>query len=164
MLSIIQFSHASKSSECSTCNRCDRVVAHVSKQVIQHIAQLPWHYRVTYNLVRLPRPVNAPLAIDVIWLPYRDLHRQNDEDHTDGVLVQRGIQFRRVSKTSECAAGNRCDLVVGHNPMQPIKLLCATDKTVSCHVQLSQASKPSECATRNRRNVVVTQFPAQVIG
>ncbi len=29
--------------------------------------------RPTYSLVMLPSPANAPLGIDVIWLPYRNL-------------------------------------------------------------------------------------------
>jgi hypothetical protein len=63
-----QVNQVSKSREWSTGNRCDQVAVQVPEQAICENQALMWQFSVTYNLVRLPSPVNAPLAIDVIWL------------------------------------------------------------------------------------------------
>ncbi len=69
----IQLSKASKSSKCASSNWCDQVVAQRPAQAVCEKSVMCW-YVVTYNWVRLPSPVNAPLAIDVIRLSCRNLH------------------------------------------------------------------------------------------
>ncbi len=64
----IQFSHASKSRESATFNHCDLVVVQVPVRVDCKNYAVTRLCAVTNKVVRLPSPVKAPLAIDVIWL------------------------------------------------------------------------------------------------
>ncbi len=75
-----QVCQTTKPTKGSARNWCDLVASQVPAQVlILDIILLKRQCIVTYNQARRPSPVNAPLAIDVIWLSDRSLQcKQSD--------------------------------------------------------------------------------------
>ncbi len=107
----IQCSQATKPSEYDISNQCNLVEGQVPVRAASENSPLDVNGDVTYKKARLPSPVNAPLGIDVIWLLLIHLCEQYVQNHSDDVTVYRYIQCSQLSKVSECATRNRCDLV-----------------------------------------------------
>jgi hypothetical protein len=111
------------------------------------------HFIKAYNLVSLPRSVNAPTAISVIWFADRCLHEQYVQNHV--IMRQCFVANNRVRLPSPVNVSLAIDVILVEDTdlsEQHVKSLC--DAAELCYIQFSQASESSECTTSNRSDLV----------
>ncbi len=119
----IQVSQASKSSECFIHNRSDLVACQEptlakikNRKMLTHRSRDNFS---TYNVLRLPSPVNAAFAMNVIRLLNISLHK-NGWNHVGAMRAYRNIQISQPTKPSECVARKRCYWVGIHGSVRVV--------------------------------------------
>ncbi len=106
--------------------------------------------------------MNAPLGIDVIWLPSRLLHDSLCKNSRRDAKVHRYIQCSQSSKSSECPTSNRCHLVPAQVPAPAVCNISHNYAIGNRFIQESEVSKSSKCTIMNRFDTVSVQVPVPV--